>query len=139
MHKLSKGHLLAFEVTLENDKLALKDLILVLGAALQLLDGNFKLAVHVILLLLCFTLLLVKFLFLSPNVLETFYNIFKRATGITVTHDINLKIGNGLLKIALLYSLGGQWSLHFLHTRFEVSNYHLRVGDLSLDVLVLLL
>ena len=88
LHELAQGHLLALEVALEDGQLALKNLILVLGAALKLRDSNFKFAIHVILLLFCLALLVLKLGFVFTEGFEALLNVFEATLGIAVAHHV---------------------------------------------------
>jgi len=102
LDQLAEGHLLSLQVTLEHCQLSIKDLVLVLGSALQLPDGDLELAVHVVLFLFRLLFLLVQFYFLLLDSLEAFLDVLKAALRIIVAHQVVAVVLDTSLQVLLL-------------------------------------
>ena len=124
---------------MEDGQLALQNLVLILGAALELSDSDLKLAVHVILFLLSLALFLFELDLLLADVFEPFLDILKATLGVAVAHHVYLVVGHRLLEVGLSNPFLGQRTLQSLNTGFEVRHNYLAILNLRLYILVLFL
>ena len=139
LDELAESHFLALQVTLENDQLPFKRIVFVLGACLQLFDGYFNLAVHVVLLLHGLLVFFFQLYLLLADVFEALLNIFEASFGVTVAHHVDFVVGYLFLTSCLFLFIFLKRAFHQHTVILKFFHNDFRVLDLQFDVLIPLL